>query len=358
MASPQQIAAELSGASERMVEKTVAALYRRHPAMKQRYGPAGRQRCREDIEFHFRVLTESVLAADENIVLKYVGWGKSVLIHRRVKTDDLIDCLLLMQDVIGEELGLKSAQVANAHIELAVDTFDSFADMPPSCIDPSSSLANIANSYLEALLSSDREQARKVIDSAARMGTGFPEIYQLVFQPVQREVGRLWQVNQITVAQEHYCTATTEMLMSEVHAREQAGPADGHLFVGACVAGEQHDIGIRMVCEVLETHGWRAYCTGANTPTASLADLVKRLNVAAIGLSCATALYLPVVRQAIAAVRETAKPTKIMVGGRIFADFPGLWKKVGADAFAEDAASAVRVGAKLAGVKATVPSAV
>ena len=337
--------------SGKLVEATVAALYRAHPEMKTRYGAAGRQRCREDIEFHYGTLAEAVMAEDANMFLKYVGWGKSVLVSRKVRTDDLIDCFLIMQDTITRWLDASVADAANDYIQLALDTFESFADTPPSCIDPGSTLANVTNAYLEALLSSDRTQARSVIESAERMGVGLTEIYQHVFQAAQREIGRLWQVNQITVAQEHYCTATTEMLMSEIHGRSPIGEVDDHLFVGACVAGEQHAIGIRMAAETMEANGWGVYFTGANTPTASLLDLVRRLNVDVLGLSCTTAMYLPVVRQVVGAVRECGKPTKIMVGGRMFSEFPGLWKKVGADGFAEDAGSAVRVAEKLVGMK-------
>lgn len=351
MSKQEQFAEEFAAKSETLVDETVTSLYRRSPEMKARYGAAGRQRCREDIAYHFCVLGEAVSAGDENIFLKYVAWGKSVLINRKVKTGDLIECLLIMQDITSRQVSKPAADRANEFIELALDTFDSFAEGPPSCIDPTSALTNIANAYLEALLSSDRQQARKVIEAAERNGIGMAEIYQHVFQPVQREVGRLWQVNQITVAQEHYCTAMTETMMSEVHARAESGGSDHHLFVGACVAGEQHSIGIRMVCEVMETNGWRVYCTGANTPASSIIDLVRRFEVNVMGLSCATAINLAAIRQVIGAVRESAKGTRIMVGGRMFNEFPGLWKKVGADGFAEDATTAIRVAAKLAGVK-------
>jgi MerR family transcriptional regulator, light-induced transcriptional regulator len=351
MRKAEQYAAELTANASKLVEETVAKLYKRHPQMKARYGAAGLQRCREDIAYHYSTLTEAVFAADSNIFLKYVGWGKSVLVNRKVSADHLIDCLLMMQDVIERQIGGAASEAANEQVGLALETFDSFADMPPSCIDPSSSLANLTNSYLEALLSSDREQARKVLQSAERMGLGLGEIYQHVFQPAQREIGRLWQVNHISVAQEHYCTATTEMLMSEVHAQRRPQAQDGRLFVGACVAGEQHSIGVRMVSEVMEAKGWRAYCTGANTPTASLLDMVRRMHVHVLGISCATALHLTAVRQLLAAVRDLGRPTRLMVGGRMFCEFPGLWKKVGADGFAEDAESAVRVAAKLVGSK-------
>jgi methanogenic corrinoid protein MtbC1 len=351
MRKDEQHAIELTSQSAFLVEETLKSLYRRSPELKTRYGEAGRQRCREDIAYHFCVLAEALAASDPNIYLKYVGWGKSVLVNRKVRVDDLLDCMLVMQEVIVAKVGKAAAETANEILQLAIDTFDSFADTPVSCIDPASSLSNLANAYLEALLSSDTGHARKIMHSAGQSGLGFEEIYQYIFQPVQREVGRLWQVNHISVAQEHYCTATTEMLMGEVHALKSPNPVDGKFFVGACVAGEQHSVGVRMVSETMEAHGWRTYLTGANTPTSSLVDMVRRMSVDVMGISCTTVLHLPVLRVLLKSIRGANSRTRIMLGGRVFNDFPGLWKKVGADGFAEDAGSSVRVATKLARVK-------
>jgi methanogenic corrinoid protein MtbC1 len=334
-------------ANPRLVAETLARLYKRTPEMKTRYGPAGRERCCEDIAYHYSTLRESMLAGDVNIFLKYIGWGRSVLLNRNVRTDDLIDCLLVMQEVIAEQASKPVAAKATDTIQLALDTFDSFAEMPPSCIDPSSTVSNLANSYLEALLSGDAEGALKVVDGAQQGGLDFEVVIQHVLQPVQRELGRLWQVNQISVAQEHYCTAVSERVLSQLRF-EQREKKDSRFFVGACVEGEQHALGIRMVGEVLDSHGWRVYLTGANTPTNSLLDLVRRTNVQVLGVSCATVLYLPNLRRLVHAVKEIGSRVRIMVGGRVFNEFPGLWRTVSADAYAEDATSAVRVAEKLA----------
>ena len=354
MRKAQQHGEEIYRESPKLVAMTAVEYYRRYPEIVQRYGPEGRRRTEEDIQYHFQTLAEAILAEESNMFLRYIAWVKSVLVNRKVRADYLVDCLLIMREIITETLQEPAAEIANGYISLALDTFDSFAERPPTCIDSSSSLSNLANAYLEALLSSDREQAREVIRSAERNGLSFKDVCEYVLQPVQREVGRLWQVNQITVAQEHYCTSTTERLMSEFEpetVRDRKDPQA--FFVGACVAGEQHSTGIRMVSENLESSGWRVYFTGANTPAASLVDLVRHGNVGVIGLSCATPLTLPALRQLIPQIRECGKPTRIMVGGRIFCEFPSLWKKVGADAFAEDISSAIRVAEKLIGAKRT-----
>ena len=343
---------EISQNISNLINKVIYELYRRHPEYETRYGAAGEQRCREDIDFHFCTLIEAMASREPDLFLNYVGWGKIVLINRRVRTDDLIDALLIMQEVISESVGGRAAALASSYIQEAVYRFNSFPDAPPSYIDLCSPLANLANAYLQALLSADRDEARRLVGASIKRGTRVQDIYRYVFEPVQREVGRLWQMNHISVAQEHYCTASTEMLMGELRRDLEQSDRGPHFFLGTCVAGAQHSVGIRMLSELLESNGWKVYFTGANTPSASLVDLISKFHIDVLGISAATAMDLPQVRRLIQAVRSSGKTkTRIMVGGRVFNEVNGLWKKVGADAWAKDAVSGVEVAYKLVAAK-------
>jgi methanogenic corrinoid protein MtbC1 len=156
-------------------------------------------------------------------------------------------------------------------------------------------------------------------------------------------------LNHISVAQEHYGTATTETLMSEMLRDREEIDHGPNFFLGACVAGSLHSLGVRMLSDLLESAGWKIYFTGANTPSSSLLDLVNRFRVDVLGISATTPSDIAEVRRLIDAVRKSKKAkTRIMVGGRIFCEFPNLWKTVGADASSIDAISGVKVAQKLA----------
>jgi methanogenic corrinoid protein MtbC1 len=353
----QKLADEISAKSESLVGLVMKEQYRRHPELEKRYGPAGKQRCREDIEYHFCTLAEAVASEEEAIWLNYVVWGKIVLVSRKVRTDDLIDTLTIMQEVLSENVSKRACAIATEYLQRTIDLYDSFPDAPPSYIDHRAPLSKLANSYLQALLSVDRNEARKMILSAISSGTRPEDIFRYVFEPVQYEVGRLWQMNHISVAQEHYCTATTELMMGELHRDREEMDRGPHFFLGTCVAGGYHSVGIRMVSELLEAAGWKVYFTGANTPAADIVELISRFTVNVLGISAATPMDLPQVRKLIRAVRTTTKAnTKIMVGGRVFNDFPELWKKVGADAWEKDAVSAVTMAFKLVQRKNRTPT--
>ena len=52
---------------------------------------------------------------------------------------------------------------------------------------------------------------------AVGYGTGVKDIYLHIIQPIQYEIGRLWQMNRISMGQERFCTAATQMVMSQLY---------------------------------------------------------------------------------------------------------------------------------------------
>jgi methanogenic corrinoid protein MtbC1 len=68
-----------------------------------------------------------------------------------------------------------------------------------------------------------------------------------------------------------------------------------------------------------------------------------------LALSATMSFHVPVVERLIAEIRdaEGVCPTKIMVGGYPFNIAPELWRRIGADAWAPDAAEAIAVADRL-----------
>ncbi|HEU0077800.1 MAG TPA: cobalamin-dependent protein, partial [Longimicrobiaceae bacterium] len=159
-----------------------------------------------------------------------------------------------------------------------------------------------------------------------------------------REVGRLWQENRITVADEHLATAITQAAMARLYDRVFVGGRDGPgpLLVAACAEQERHELGLRMICDVLAMEGWDTVFLGASVPVEDLVSMVGERRPAVVALSAAIAPHLPRVRETIGAIRRAVPEDGpvIAVGGRAFADDPGLGERLGADLTARDAVEA------------------
>lgn len=223
---------------------------------------------------------------------------------------------------------------------------------PDSYLQPDQPHAGLATSYLEALLQADHRSAAQLVLNAAAGGAGVKDLYLHVFQPVQYEVGRLWELNRATVAQEHYCTAATQMIMARFQDAIFGTPRLQRFAVVACVDGELHAIGSRMVADFLEMEGWDTHYLGACMPPAEIAEAARQHRADLVCLSCSMSGHVDVVARAVRLIREigeSGRPgPRILVGGIPFNRQPGLWRQVGADGWAPDAQQAVELSNHLA----------
>jgi methanogenic corrinoid protein MtbC1 len=199
--------------------------------------------------------------------------------------------------------------------------------------------------YLAAVLAGDRRTAFGVVDEALAAGAHLRQVYVDIFQPALREVGRRWEANRITVADEHLATAITEAAMARLYERLFAtSTGQGRLLLAACADAERHEVGLRMLCDVLEMEGWDTVFLGSSVPIPDLVQMVRSREPDVVALSASIAPHLVRVRAAIEALREALgdRTPLIAVGGRAFHDDPDLAAQIGADFTANDAVDAAR----------------
>jgi len=211
--------------------------------------------------------------------------------------------------------------------------------------------AELAGRYLAALLAADRHRAMDLVLDAADSGVGVRDIYVHVLQAAQHEVGRLWQTNEVSVAQEHYCTAATQLVMSRLYPRVFSSPRNGRKMVATCVGGELHELGIRMVADLFELEGWDSYYMGANTPTKSILNTIAEQEADVLAISATINFNVASLSDLIKEIGKSddASSLVIMVGGRPFNLIEDLWERVGAHGSAPSAAEAVGVAERLIG---------
>ena len=204
--------------------------------------------------------------------------------------------------------------------------------------DTESRAAGLTDRYLSAQLAGDRAEAvRLILEEGLGGGLTPADLYLRVIQPAQYEIGRLWQHNEITVAEEHVATAISQLAIAQLYRHLPRASASGRRIVVTCVAGEQHELGARMAADFLEMAGFDVRFLGANVPAESLARMVTDVSPDLLVVSAATTLCFPALRDALHAVRAAAPQLPILVGGRAFTwtegcEIPADVHRGGADA--------------------------
>lgn len=334
---------------ERITEHVVAEDYARRPLLQARYGEEGRAYYARDNDYHLAFLSEAVAAEDPGLFVDYIAWARSMLAARGVLLEDLVENLRLLKAALERHLPAEEASVAVAPVDRALSELPSLPEAPPPFISVEQPHGALARQFLDRLLEGDRRGAVGLIDRAIKDGVSMKALYLDVFQCSQRELGRLWQLNQITVAQEHFCTAATLSIMNQFYRAILETPRNGRRLVCCCAAGDLHEMGLRIVADLFELEGWDTDYIGANTPGQDFLNTVERAPPDLIAISATMTYHVDAVRELVRGVRErpALSGIPVLVGGRPFLVSEGLWQQVGADGWAADALQALQKASRL-----------
>lgn len=175
----------------------------------------------------------------------------------------------------------------------------------------------IAERFLAAAGSGDLAQAAHLILSADDLGLPLAETFGDVLRPALYEIGARWERGDLTVGQEKEVSELARDLIAELSRRHADPDPHGPVIVAACVAGERHDLGLRMVVGLLRARGWRVHFLGADVDPQFLQERVQHWRPAVVLLSATRTERLLDVAGAIQAIRAVSAATDmpVVVGG-------------------------------------------
>jgi methanogenic corrinoid protein MtbC1 len=347
-----RFAAELiSARAAELADLAATQLISTRPEIAARYRPLPRQKWAGHFEARVGDLAAALFAESPAVFAAQVAWAKAAFLARGTPLEDLQTSLVVLQSVVLRETTPEDAPLLNACFAHALTALEAASADIPSRLSTETPHGQVASRYLLKILEGDRMAAAEVVHDAVKQGLSIRHAYLDVLIPVQRELGRMWHLNEITVAEEHFATSTTHMVMSQLLPHASMLPRDGRAVLTAAVEGNTHDLGLRVLADFFEMAGWRAVYLGASVPIEDLvsASVDFRAHVAA--LSAALPTQIPTLERTIQAMRHSLGDAcpKIIIGGAAFCDQTrDLWQGLGADGFADTADAAVALANRLA----------
>lgn len=120
----------------------------------------------------------------------------------------------------------------------------------------------------------------------------------------------------------------------------------GRVIMGT-VEGDLHSIGKNIVINMLKAAGFEVFDLGVDVPTSKFAEAIKKINPDIVGISALLTSTVARQQEIIEYLKEEGmrEQVKVIIGG---APISQNWAdKIGADGYAEDAISAVKVAKNL-----------
>jgi len=330
--------------SESLLEKH----FELQPGLKAKYGNKQIHHYIEDTNYHLTYLAEAINNNEPILFNEYLGWAKTFFANLSVTDEDIILNLELLRDELKNHLSNEMFRITSDFINEGVTFYKKKSPILPSFITNNNPQNILAKNYLSYLIDGDKKSAHDIIMEAVENNISIKDLYLNVFQVTQKETGRLWQLHKISVAQEHFITAATQLIMAQLYQYLFNAENKNHKVIVSCVEGELHEIGARMVADIFEMEGWNSYYFGANNPITSLLKSIENYQPEIIAISVTMTFNLSLVSQMIENIKLEfdSDKMKILVGGYPFLLSDKLWRNLGADGFAPDALAAVELAEK------------
>ncbi len=229
-------------------------LYATYGPIYEQYGPRGRKTCREDIALHLEFLRPALEFGVAPPMVDYLCWYASVIAARGTPREHVAPSLEWLAAFYAERMEPAEAAAVTAALRAARRDFLNAETAPaaaPQAPDPWPEAAV----FLSSLLAGDHREALAIMQRCTDGGRSLSEIELHVVQPVLYQIGEKWQANQVAVAGEHMATAIAQSVMTAGLLRSTPVAPNGKRALLACVEGNDHALGLRMVADAFQLGG-------------------------------------------------------------------------------------------------------
>lgn len=214
-------------------------------------------------------------------------------------------------------------------------------------------LQNALDSYLAALFDTDRNRALAIIQGALDHGvTPEQAVFEIVVPGMEQMIGGMISDNLVTLSQHFLASQIAEEVADRLIPMFAATPEiQGHVVIGTS-HGDFHGLGKKIVSGCLRARMFEVTDLGINVAPERFVDTALQVGAEVIGISSmmvhtATGDRGP--RRVRQLLREQGleQRIKLIVGGAPYRFHERLFQEVGADAWADTAAEAPAVIARL-----------
>ncbi|BCN31821.1 cobalamin-dependent protein [Anaeromicropila herbilytica] len=194
-----------------------------------------------------------------------------------------------------------------------------------------------ASEYINYLMSGSKLEARNQILKIYRVVNNIENIYKNIFEKALKDVGLLWEKGQIEVWKEHYISEVILEMMKEIKNNVEKRKSNHIKIITMNAGAELHNIGIRMISDLLEIDGCDIIYLGSNIPVNSVLHAITEEQPDYIAISVTMPGHMDAVTNMIHAISSHRKKApKIIVGGNAFQFLHDVCELTGANYYCKD----------------------
>lgn len=167
------------------------------------------------------------------------------------------------------------------------------------------------------ILNHNFNEARHVAIAHVRNGKNVIEFYHEYIVKLLIDIGEMWQIGQMTVAEEHFISNEMLKLIHILSPFNQTHKTNGHNVLLMSLNEELHLIALRIIEEVFKSEGWTTYNIGNNVPWHDITTMIRDKSIDYLALSITTHININTINAFIDFIKSNVDVT-IIAGGQAF----------------------------------------
>jgi methanogenic corrinoid protein MtbC1 len=179
-------------------------------------------------------------------------------------------------------------------------------------VDP----GKLSERFLSLVEAGEIEAAQRLLLEADRGGIDSETIFLKVLTPALHVIGDHWAAGELKVHEEKAISEMCREVITELTLRHSPDSPTGPLLIAACVQGERHEIGLRMVYGLLRQQGYRVQYLGQDVANEFLIEAVQTNAPVALLLTATLEESLTSCAALMAGLqRLEGPPVSVLIGG-------------------------------------------
>ena len=301
---------------------------------------------------HASFMTNVFKLNDYELMCRVIVWVYHTYHHQGFSYDYFPFALKEWKKAIEKHLGSSNAEPLIKVYDWIIENHELFieaslkAERPPLLVDQK--WLELKESFLSSLLTGGHRKSIELATSNIHNASDLTEFYLQVIQPSMYEIGLMWENGEISVAREHLASAIVTRVMAALYPKFAIIEQTKGDAVVTAAPNEFHEIGPRMVADLLEIDGWNVDYLGANTPPQDLLDLMKESRPLFVAISVGMPFNIDKTIEMVKMIKDEKlfKDTRIMLGGNSLKMSSKARQAIGVDGIGDTARDAVLLGSE------------
>lgn len=205
--------------------------------------------------------------------------------------------------------------------------------------------------FAKLSLAGNLDDMENFVIALTREGITIQSVYLDLMTPSARLLGEYWMQDEFTftdVTMGLGCLQTLLFRLSVKQVPEESLQQVMPKALFVTPEGGQHSFGVRMIGDLYRQAGWKAHCE-INATIDLIADMVKQESFDLLGISLSSSEQIEQSSDIIEQIRLVSMNSniKILLGGSLIAEDPGIAERIGADMFASNGKEAIVIAQKM-----------